>query len=398
MLVRSFPPARVDRIIVHQFDPARPSPGGIDSCIRGILRYLPDGVDVAVVGVDTGISELGSRRVGQWEEHRLAGGRIFWFLPVASLDPADQARKVPHSARLMLGVLRYRLKLPMADIVQVHRMDSAVALRVLIRRPLAYFIHTQEDGLTGKTSDSIWRFAARAHRRLEFSVVQRAKSVVVFNESYSKVVRKVNPYAVFSPTWFDPRLIQEELASRDQFKILWVGRFEVPKDPVLAIETFDRLLQMDPSSPWSLDMVGSGTLLDLVKSRVNSLPRQTAERIRLMGRVAPEDVAVVMAQSGIFLMTSHPGYEGFPRVLVESMASGLPSVVTAGSDTGGLVHDGITGFVSGRQPEELAEKLRVAVSLDRDPVRKAVKRLDAPSLVRRILALDHVEIAAVGAS
>jgi glycosyltransferase involved in cell wall biosynthesis len=117
-----------------------------------------------------------------------------------------------------------------------------------------------------------------------------------------------------------------------------------------------------------------------------------------MGRVAPEDVAVAMAQSGIFLMTSHPGYEGFPRVLVESMASGLPSVVTAGSDTGGLVHEGITGFVSGRQPDELADKLRMAVSLGRDPVRQSVRRLDAPSLVKRILALDHAERTAAGRS
>jgi glycosyltransferase involved in cell wall biosynthesis len=397
MLVRSFPPARVDRIIVHQFDPARPSPGGIDSCIRGILRYLPDGLDVAVLGVDTGFSQSG-RRVGQWEEHRLANGRNFWFLPVASLDPANQTRRVPHSLRLMLGILRYRRKVPMTNAVQVHRMDSALAVRVLVGKPLAYFIHTQEDGLTGRTSDSIWRFAARTHRRLESFVVRRAKSVVVFNEAYSKFISKLNPKAIFSPTWFDPLLIKRESASRDKFKILWVGRFEIPKDPVLAVETFNRLVQMDPGSPWSLDMVGSGTLLEHVRNEVNSLPPHTAERIRLLGRVPPEDVAAAMAQSSVFLMTSHQGYEGFPRVLVESMASGLPSVVTAGSDTGGLVDEGITGFVSSRRPDELAEKLTKSVSLDRDQVRNSVTRLDAPRLVTRILDLDHTELTAVGGS
>ena len=58
----------------------------------------------------------------------------------------------------------------------------------------------------------------------------------------------------------------------------------------------------------------------------------------------------------MFLMTSHAGYEGFPRVLVEAMAAGLPAVVTEGSDTGGLIQQGVSGFVCGRDPEELAER------------------------------------------
>jgi hypothetical protein len=66
----------------------------------------------------------------------------------------------------------------------------------------------------------------------------------------------------------------------------------------------------------------------------------------------------------VFLMTSHAGYEGFPRVLVEAMAAGLPAVVTEGSDTGGLIQQGVSGFVYGRDPEELADAIRAARGLD----------------------------------
>jgi glycosyltransferase involved in cell wall biosynthesis len=91
-----------------------------------------------------------------------------------------------------------------------------------------------------------------------------------------------------------------------------------------------------------------------------------------------------MGAAGVFLMTSHPGYEGYPRVLVEAMASGLPSVVTEGSDTGGLVVDAKTGWVCGRSPGELASRLREAAQLDRAQVRDAVEDLSAPVLIDRI--------------
>jgi len=83
-------------------------------------------------------------------------------------------------------------------------------------------------------------------------------------------------------------------------------------------------------------------------------------------------------------MTSHSGYEGFPRVLVEAMATGLPAVVTDGSDTGGLVHQGVSGFVCSRSPGELAHSIRAARHLDRAKVVDAVAALSAPRVVREI--------------
>ncbi len=380
------PPTRVDRLIVHQFDPARPSPGGIDTCLRGICRYLPDDLNVAVVGVDTGAGDP-DRRIGRWEQHRFADGRRFWFLPVVSLDPADQARRVPHALRLVAALARFRGRLPAADVVQVHRMDSALALRWLLQVPQVYLIHTQENGLTGRTSDSFWRFAGRAHQFLERSVVSRARNVVVFNEEYTDVVRRWNPRAVFSPTWYDPAVIQAR-TDRDPYQVLWVGRLEMPKDPSLAVQAFTELVRDDLATPWRLDLLGSGTLLATIRSQVAALPPAVSERIRVRGRVAPNEVAASMAAAGVFLMTSHPGYEGYARVLVEAMASGLPAVVTAGSDTGGLVVQARTVATCGRDPHELAAAVQAAVDLDRSVVRSAVSLLDAPTLIERIFALD----------
>jgi glycosyltransferase involved in cell wall biosynthesis len=378
------PPAHVDRLIVHQFDPARPSPGGIDTCLRGMCRYLPDGLEVAVVGVDTGVGHPG-RVLGRWERHDLGDGRPFWFLPVAALDPADGARRVPHSVRLAAGLARYRRRVPRPRIVQVHGLNTALALRGLVRRPQAYFIHTQEQGLTGTTSDSFWRFAGDAHGRLERRTVGAASDVVVFNADYAEVVRGWNPRARFSPTWFDPALITDlPDDQRNPHQVVWAGRLEVPKDPRLAVAAFAALVESDPDQPWKLDLLGQGSMLEEVRQQVADLPAGTAERIAVRGRVAPAEVATLMGSGGVFLMTSHPGYEGYPRVLVEAMASGLPSVVTEGSDTGGLVVDGKTGWVCGRDPLELAGRVREAAEVDRTQVRDAVADLSAPVLIQRI--------------
>jgi len=376
------PPSTVNRLIVHQVDAARPSPGGIDSCLRGLLRYSPPGMTIAVVGVDVG--GVPERRLGQWEHHRW-GTRSAYFLPVVSLDPGNQRRRVPHSARLVAGLARFRSRLPHAELVQAHRADVAAAVRPLLRRPLAYFIHNQAAGLTGATSDSFWRWLGNTHEQIELRLVRSAREVVVFNEDYAGSLRPFNAATRFSPTWYDPELVQFRPTAPDPYRIVWVGRLEAPKDPVLAVRAFQRLTERAPDEPWSLDMVGDGTLMGDLEVEVARLPADVRRRVRLLGRLAPEDVAGAMAVAGVFLMTSHPGYEGFPRVLVEAMATGLPAVVTEGSDTGALVAGDHNGFVCGRNTDELADAVQRAVGLDRGAAQASVVGYSAPHLVAGIL-------------
>lgn len=376
---------QTSRLIIHQFDPARASPGGIDTCLRGICRYAPSHEAIAIVGVDTGAGGV-HRKLGRWETHQF-GDRTVHFLPVTKLDPADQMRRIPHSLRLVAGALKYRRMIPKTPLVQAHRMDTGISALLLARRPLCYFIHTQENGLTGKTSDSLWRSLAPVHRRLERYVVGRASDVVVFNETYSQQVREWNPKARFSPTWFDPALVKVS-SGGGEFALCWVGRLEQPKDPILAIRVLEHLNEIDPSNRWSLNLIGSGTLADKVQEYVDALPARVAACVRVHGRLDPSRVSELMSASKVFLMTSHAGYEGFPRVLVEAMASGLPAVVTEGSDTGGLVFADQTGFVCSRAPEDLAAAVLRAQLLDPDKVRESVESLGAPRIVERIMVRE----------
>lgn len=377
-------PDVVDRVIVHQIDVAHPVPGGIDGAIRGILRFAPVDDVVAVVGVLTGPTQ--GRALGRWEVYDLDGRRV-WFLPVAHFDASDQRRRVPHSIRLMAGVLRYRSRLPRTSSLHVHRADTAWASHQLLRHvPLTYFVHTQSGGLTTGDTDSFWSRAPRVHTAMEHAVVDAAEQVVVFNPDYARDLARRNPRTMFSPSWFEPDLVPFTSTPTHPHRIVWLGRLEGPKDPALALDVMSELVRRDPSTPWSLVVVGSGTLADDLAARLARLPREVAERITLAGRLGPAEVGATLVDSGVFLMTSRPGYEGHPRVLIEALASGLPSVVTRGSDTGGLVVDGRNGFVCSRDPGELADSVRLAQRLSRADARASVDALSGPAVVGRILA------------
>ena len=386
---------RIDRLIVQQYDAQRTlTIGGIDTCLRGVLEYSPPDVTIGVVGVLDDAS--GGGVLGRWQKVR-KGERDIWFLPVARIDTTRPKGVVPFSVRLIAGLLRYRARIPRAESLQAHRVDVGLATRLLFRGPLVYCIHTQERGLLGPTSDSFWRKFGDLHERLDRWIVRRAERVIVFNPAYAEKVRRWNPRTAAAPTWFDPA-ITVPAPDPHPPALVWVGRLETPKNPELAIRTFAALAESDPDEPWTFEVIGSGTLRPELEALIATLPPDVASRITLRGRLAAADVAEARSRSGVFLMTSHAGYEGFPRVLVEAMAAGLPAVVTEGADTGGLVQQGVSGFTCGRDPQELADAVRAARGLDRAKVTEAVSALSAPRVVRENFFPDAADVPAVAGS
>lgn len=63
--------------------------------------------------------------------------------------------------------------------------------------------------------------------------------------------------------------------------------------------------------------------------------------VRFLG--GRDDVPAILAQGDVLLVTSE--HEGFPNVVLEAMAAGLPVVTTDAGDAGLVVEDGVTGYV-----------------------------------------------------
>ncbi|PZT94743.1 MAG: hypothetical protein DI630_25330, partial [Gordonia sp. (in: high G+C Gram-positive bacteria)] len=60
---------KIDRLILHKFDPAAPAPGGIDTCIRGILKYHDPSETIGIVGVQSDSFQASDARdLGKWQQ------------------------------------------------------------------------------------------------------------------------------------------------------------------------------------------------------------------------------------------------------------------------------------------------------------------------------------------
>ncbi len=110
-------------------------------------------------------------------------------------------------------------------------------------------------------------------------------------------------------------------------------------------------------------IVGDGTEranLEALAGELGLLPGT----VEFLGR--RDDVAAVLRTADVLVVTSD--HEGFPNVILEAMAAGLPVVTTPAGDAPRVVEEGRTGYVVGfNETEAMADRL---VQLLGDPDRR----------------------------
>jgi glycosyltransferase involved in cell wall biosynthesis len=365
-----------DRLIVHQFDPGREVPGGINTCISDLVRYAPTGYAFAIAGV----SDRTDERLGEWTA-RAMHGREVAFMPLAHLAPERQQRLVPHSARVAAGLARFRRRMPRV-LTQTHRVDlGAAAQSLLPPRETVQFIHTDTERALSRGTDSIWRFAPTFYRSVERASLRRASRVVAFSSRDAERLQRAGIPARAMTTWFDPQLFYPARERPAGLELVWVGRLEAPKDPELAVRALAALARRGVDA--RLTVVGDGTLRSGLEQLVAA--ETLDDTVTLAGQKPRGETAEALRRGSLLLMSSR--FEGSPRALIEALACGLPVACTPESDPDGLVRAGSTGAVAaGREPEQLADAILAASGSPVGDCVRAVADLRAPDAVARLLA------------
>lgn len=106
--------------------------------------------------------------------------------------------------------------------------------------------------------------------------------------------------------------------------LLWVGHFNVNKDPLTVLEGVSEAVEQLPGLQLWCCFVTAALLAD-VQNRIEADPRLRG-RVHLLGPVPHNKIQWLMQASDLFVLGSHR--EGSGYSLIEALACGLPPVVT----------------------------------------------------------------------
>jgi hypothetical protein len=172
---------------------------------------------------------------------------------------------------------------------------------------------------------------------------------------------------VFSTSLRDEEVLRlakkRQLADGNALRLAIVCRQEEAKGVRVAVQALATLVGRFPGA--SLEVVGDGP--DLGSFQATAAKLGVADKITFHGRLSHGGVLEVLGQSDIFVYPTRAS-EGFPKVVAEAMACGLPLVASGVSVLPSLLATGCGLLIADATPEATASAIEAIAS---DPGRYA---------------------------
>ncbi len=219
---------------------------------------------------------------------------------------------------------------------------------------------------------------------------------VTMRDLYAKEFTLAREKIVVVPNWIDLSAfvnMQTKKAIRKELKlpidrkiILFVHRLSERKgaDKILQIAS----LTTDPAALFVV--VGDGPLAKEISRERKR--KGLEERVVLLGKIPHKDIASYFYAADIFMMPSEE--EGFPHVLLEAMASGLPFVAMTVGGVRDIVPVVLQKYcVKSGDVSSFTERLRDLLRSERECEevshieREHVKKYDQKSIARQFISL-----------
>lgn len=359
--------------ILYPTDPAASVPSGIDSLVKGIIKGSPPDLEHTLFGAS---SDLAQRPLGKEALVQL-GDRTIRYIPIVSVDPSGRRSKVPLTLRYLWS-LRNCLRagaLSRFDVLDFHRIEPVTLFR-RDPRPKNLVVHQDMSILRDKNSDIMWRHAPWLYEALERRLMESVDTVFTVRRSaverYTQIYPRIGHKFRFIPTWVDTSVfkpnesdavrtrLREDLirstgAHPDASLLVFVGRLDRQKDPLLLLRAFAEARRIRPHL--QLLVVGDGAMKSEMQTAIRSGGLQA--QVMLLGVLPAAEICEVLRASDLFVLSS--AYEGMPIAVLEALATGLPVVSTRVGEVPAVVNDGKNGFIAAdRSPPALARAICAA--------------------------------------
>ena len=331
-------------LLIHQHDPNIHHVGGVGTFINTFFKYMPADFEADLIGVT---ADPVRRPVGVWQ-HFTAGKRSFRYLPIVDAHPTYHSR-FPLTLRFALALIKHRAKIDFRDaLLEYHRVETDLPLCDLKNARVVFF-HTHTKDIYNPKTEIIWKKCPWLYFMIEKHLLKHMDQLYSVREDTVQWYRERYPDLhqpfQFLPTWMDEEIFQSwpeeerrrlknELAAKHELNpadpwLLFVGRFELQKDPVLLFDSFKELLKREPNA--RLIMIGGGSMEESL--RRHAMNARMADNIKFLSPQPQSEIAQWMNASQALVLTS--AYEGMPRVVMEAFRCGLAAV--AFDDGGGIL-------------------------------------------------------------
>lgn len=292
-----------------------------------------------------------------WKEHCTAGRDDVFLLPSMRVNSKQGVHlSYPVSLKLL-----NKFKQTPFDLIHVHTSTSvnllAWQVSALFGLPLVYTYHTMTkeymhywDALSDVFGGLLEPLFASAVEKFDQMICNKADAVITPS---AKAARYLATLDLLAPVTVIPNgvkldnfypwpsdYLQSHFGVPEGKKVLlWVGRLNQEKRPLLAYDLFRELCRRRDDV--CLVMVGDGALRGEIEVRRRRDGLQ--DRLYLTGLINYRQMAAVYNSADLWLSTSQS--EVHPMVALEATACGLPSVVWRDTALDGVIDDGGNGFV-----------------------------------------------------
>jgi glycosyltransferase involved in cell wall biosynthesis len=385
--------------LIYPFDPLGPKVGGIETFIKGFIKYAPEHFKIKHVGITSSQTE---RPVGTWQSLEM-GRKKFEFFPVLYERDENKKSLVPLSIRFIHYLKGAGLDFSQ-QILIFNRLEPAFLFLNYEQRKIG-FIHNDIEQTMRKGSDSFWKYAPwlyfhfenRIFSDLDHLYVVNNKALRFYKNKYSSYADKMD----FLPTWVDQdifhvptqskmllrtRILKGHTIQEGHKWVLFVGRLQEQKAPLRLLESFYEYLRHHPAS--CLLIIGEGNLKQEMIKRVSEL--DIAASVHFLGFKTQAEIARFYQASDVLLLTSN--YEGMPRCCLEALGSGLPVVSTNAGEIQLVVRNGFSGeVVDDFKPEVIAEGIRRVIgrplNYSEQNCLKSIEKYTPRRVLKRVFSL-----------